>query len=75
MTNSYVEWIKEVDTHLVMVCGMAHDDLADALWRDYFEDHLSPLEAIESAVDDAWWDTPEMADLLDAHINRIGVKT
>jgi hypothetical protein len=54
---------------------MAHDDLADALWRDYFEDHLSPLEAIESAVDDAWWDTPEMADLLDAHINRIGVKT
>jgi len=54
---------------------MAHDDLNDAMWYDYFESELSPLEAIETARDDAWWDIPEMGAVYDTYVQRIGVTT
>ncbi len=75
MTDTYETWMKNVDVHLVKMCGMAHDDLNDAMWYDYFESELSPLEAIETALDDAWWDIPEMGAVYDTYVQRIGVTT
>ena len=60
---NYDEWMKEVDKIMILVFGLAHDDLPDALWRDRFDDGLSPLDAIDAAVEDEWSDYPEMEDL------------
>ena len=56
-------WIKNVDALMIDHFGLAHDDLPDALWRDKYDDGLSPIEAIESTIDDEWADMPEMGDI------------
>lgn len=60
---TYKQWTNKVDQVMISVFGLGHSDLPDALWRDKFEDGLSPVEAIESTVDDEWADLPEMADV------------
>ena len=59
----FTQWIKNVDKHMVATFGLHHDDLPDALWHDKYEDGLSPIEAIESTIDDEWADMPEMGDV------------
>lgn len=59
---NYDEWMKEVDKIMISVFGLAHDDLPDVLWRDKFEDGLSPHDAIDCTMEDEWADEP-MADI------------
>ena len=61
--NDFTAWLRQVDVHMISTFGLAHDDLPDALWRDRFDDGLSPLDAIDAAVEDEWSDYPEMEDL------------
>ena len=63
MTDSFEIWLKQVDKILSKQVGFAHDDLPDALWADYYEDGLSPIEAIDAAVDDAWYDVEGLEEL------------
>jgi len=61
--SDFTSWLRKVDVHMVSTFGLAHDDLPDALWRDKYDDGLSPIEAIESTIEDEWADMPEMGDL------------
>jgi len=63
MTDSFEIWLKQVDKILYNNFGFAHDDLPDAMWADYHEDGLSPIEAIDCAVDDAWYDVEGLEEL------------
>ena len=42
----------------IVLCklGIGIDDLPDATWLDYFEDGLSPSEAVDCAYEDQWHD-------------------
>ena len=73
MTDNYTVWMNEVNNHLVSFLGLGADDLPDALWRDYHDSELSPLEAIDCAVCDAWDDQPEMQELFDNYVGKMGV--
>tara|TARA_R100001594_G_scaffold87967_1_gene122302 strand:+ start:3701 stop:3958 length:258 start_codon:yes stop_codon:yes gene_type:complete len=48
---SFQEWLKLLDTYLQGWVGVTHSDLTDRLWRDVYEDELSPVEAIEHFFD------------------------
>jgi len=50
--------------------GLTSDDLTDATWYDYFDSELSPVDAILCAVDDAWYDEPDLQDLIIAQVER-----
>ena len=60
---TYKHWITKVDQVMISVFGLSHSALPDALWRDKFDDEMSPVDAIESTVEDEWADLPEMADV------------
>jgi len=64
------EFKKDVDRLLVGMIGMSSDDLPDATWRDYFDSELSPIDAILCAADDAWYDEPDLYDLIQAQVER-----
>ena len=53
-----------VDSLLVSMCGLTSDDLTDANWRDYFQSELSPADAILCAADDAWYDEPDLQEVI-----------
>ena len=61
---------KDVDRLLVGMIGLSSDDLTDATWRDYFDSELSPVEAIQCAAEDYWYDEPDLQDLIYAQIER-----
>lgn len=63
MTDSFKTWLQQVDKICWKQLGQYHDDLPDALWADYYEDGLSPIEAIDCAVDDAWYDVYGLEEL------------
>jgi len=48
------EWKKEVDVVCISAFGVSSDDLPDCLWYDYWQDSMSPSEAVECAVEDTW---------------------
>ena len=60
----------DVDRLLVGMIGLSSDDLTDATWYDYFDSELSPVDAILCAVDDAWYDEPDLQDLIIAQVER-----
>ena len=64
------EFKKDVDRLLVGMIGLSSDDLPDATWYDYFDDELSPIDAILCAVDDAWYDEQDLQDLIVAQAER-----
>lgn len=45
--------------------GLTTRDMPDATWRDYYDDEMTPTEAVAAAAED-WWDVP--AELLEALI-------
>jgi hypothetical protein len=49
---TFKEWLAKVDAILFASIGLGHRDLRDRLWRDAFEDELSPAEAVEDLVGD-----------------------
>jgi hypothetical protein len=62
--ETFASWKKQVDQILLTKIPFTSDDLPDAAWADYHEDGLSPVEAIDSALDDAWYDDPDLETLL-----------
>lgn len=48
-------WCNNIDSALMGTIGLAASDLPDIPFRAYFDDGLTPAEAIESAVEDGWW--------------------
>lgn len=53
---SFTAWYKECDSIVSRKLGVGVEDLPDAPWRDYYEDDLTPHQAIECAKEDAWDD-------------------
>ena len=53
--TKYENWISEVDELVTKLTGLGVSDLPDATWYDYYDDGLSPREAIEMANEE-WWD-------------------
>lgn len=51
---TYEQFEKECNRLLTNKVGLGIHDLADACWRDYYEDGLHPLEALNCANEDAW---------------------
>ena len=62
---------KNVDRILVSMFGLGSDDLPDATWYDYFDCELSPIEAIECAVSDSWWDVPGIEEQYDWYVSKV----
>jgi hypothetical protein len=60
----------DVDRLLVKMVGLTSDDLTDATWYDYFDSELSPVDTILCAVDDAWYDEPDLQDLIIAQVEK-----
>tara|TARA_R100000995_G_scaffold82281_1_gene55975 strand:+ start:848 stop:1048 length:201 start_codon:yes stop_codon:yes gene_type:complete len=50
------KWLKECDKIVLNKLGIGLHDLPDATWLDYFEDGLSPSEAVDCAYEDQWYD-------------------
>ena len=48
------EFIKECDKITQDIFCMSLHDLADASWRDYYNDQLNPRDAVEEAFYDYW---------------------
>jgi len=51
--QSYREWVKEVDKHLINRIGLHMSDLPDWLSRDAYEDGIDPEEAAEMCLEEA----------------------
>jgi hypothetical protein len=54
--NKFNEWLKKCDKIVSRKAGLGLDDLPDAMWRDYFDDGLTPIDATDSAYEDQWQD-------------------
>lgn len=54
--EAFWEWYKTCDQIVSRKLGVGVEDLPDAPWRDYYEDDLTPHQAIECAKEDAWDD-------------------
>ena len=49
---SYSEWKKEIDKGLIDEIGLTSSDLADAPFMDWYEDEVSPSEAVEMMLNE-----------------------
>lgn len=47
----YREWFREVNIILGEVIGLSALDMEDYTWRDDYESELTPIEAIEGALE------------------------
>ena len=61
--RDFAEWKRKVNHLCMQYFGISSDDLPDAPWADYHHDNMSPVDAIDTAVIDAWWDMPEIEEL------------
>ena len=55
-TLTFDVWLKQCDKVVMGKLGLSLHDLADADWRGYYEDELSPVDACDCAFDDMWSD-------------------
>ena len=56
MTDTFQIWLRKCDAVVLGKVGFGLHDLPDANWRDYFDDGLSPKDAVDCAYDDQWCD-------------------
>ena len=56
MTDGFKAWMEQCDNQVSAKIGLGAFDLPDATWRDYFDDGMTPAEAIDSAYMDQWSD-------------------
>tara|TARA_R100001163_G_scaffold12910_1_gene12063 strand:+ start:908 stop:1246 length:339 start_codon:yes stop_codon:yes gene_type:complete len=56
MTDGFKAWMKQCDNQVSAKIGSGAFDLPDATWRDYFDDGMTPAEAIDFAYMDQWSD-------------------
>lgn len=57
---SFDEWMNQVDEVLFKEIGMSHMDIPDQTYRDYFDDGMSPEDAVETIMEE-----DEMFSLMD----------
>jgi hypothetical protein len=56
MYESFNSFYRECNRIIGNKIGVGIDDLPDARWRDYFDEGMSPHDAIECAYEDYWSD-------------------
>lgn len=49
---SFDKWMRTVDEILIKQCGLPSDDLPDQTWALWFEDGLTPRNAVEACLDE-----------------------
>ena len=59
----FLEWKTRINLLCLSHFGCNEDDLPDASWRDYFNDGLTPKQAVSFATIDYWYDIPEIDEL------------
>ena len=64
MELTFDQWFKRCDGVTAKTFGLGVDDLPDAPWRDYYEDGLSPRDAVECASVD-YWDIEDLEQWLE----------
>lgn len=53
---AFEHWRAQCDLLVTHRYTVGIDDLPDACWRDYYEDGLRPVEAVDTAAEDVWHD-------------------
>lgn len=61
--RDFGKWKAMVNQICVRHFGLSADDLPDASWADYHHDNMTPVDAVDCAVIDAWDDIPELQNL------------
>ena len=51
---TFQEFMFECDEIVASMIGLGVDDMPDALWRDFFDDGMSPDDAVQTAFEDHW---------------------
>ena len=64
---SFQEFERECNRVLTNIAGLGIHDLADATWRDYYDDGMTPRSAIECANDDFWTFSKSVNQIGKAH--------
>lgn len=60
---SFEKWMRTVDQILVKKCGLPSDDLPDMLWAQWWEDGLTPRNAVEACLEEcSFTDDAEVSD-------------
>ncbi|QGH78094.1 hypothetical protein SEA_LONEWOLF_93 [Mycobacterium phage LoneWolf] len=49
---TFEQWLKHVDGLLLMVWGVTSGDIADRLWRDAYDDGVTPAEMVNEIVNE-----------------------
>jgi len=52
MADAFGEWMGKVDAVLLNTVGVGASDLADAPYRDYYDDEMSPREAAQYVLEE-----------------------
>lgn len=60
---TFEQWKSGCNIIVIDKIGLSLNDMPDALWRDYYDDGLTPQQAVDSAVEDAWRDEPFITEL------------
>lgn len=60
--DSFDFWMRQVDRAYGARLGLGADDCGDAPWHDYYDDGMSPLDAMAHALTD-WQDDGGFLDL------------
>lgn len=50
--QTFEQWFQQVDRLISSKLGLGVNDLRDRLWRDAFEEGLTPQEAVEQELGD-----------------------
>jgi hypothetical protein len=50
--NRFKDWMGRVDEYLWEWVGLTSEDLIDQLWRDWFEEGLTPRQAAKRALEE-----------------------
>lgn len=50
MKRSFAEWQREVNSILIVECGLGIDDLPDCCYADWYQDGVSPKSAAKRAI-------------------------
>ena len=51
---TFSEFMFECDVEVLRKIGLGINDMPDAPWRDFFDDGMSPDDAVQSALEDHW---------------------
>lgn len=46
----FKEWTRQVNQHVIKICGMSANDLEDCPYRDWFDSGMKPDRAARAAI-------------------------